>query len=69
MGTCCPLTGKMSDGLFTCTDPHLPDDIFICEACPAFDPIIHDLFPETRLVSVDESVIEDKIDEIEGELS
>ena len=58
----CPLTGKVSDGL------NVPNDIFICMTCPAFDSIIYDRFPETKLVSVDESAAEDEINEIGGKL-
>ena len=67
----CPLTGKISDGLLACTNTYtlyMPNDIFVCMMCPAFDPIIHEMFPETKLVSVDERMVEDEIKEIEGEL-
>ena len=64
----CPLTGKVSDSLFICTNPHMPDDVFICMGCPAFDPIILKLFPETALILIEENDVEDEIDEIEGEL-
>ncbi len=70
----CPLTGKVSDGLLTCVNTYtlyMPDDIFICMMCPAFDPIIHEMFPETKAVIVDgfNDMVEDEINEIEGELS